>query len=435
MERSLPREAYTVGWVCAIWNELGAARAMLDASHKRPEAIANDGNIYNLGQIKGHNVVIACLPQNKVGIGSAAGVAKRMRLAFPSIRFFLMVGIAGGVPSKDLDIRLGDVVVSVPEGMHPGVVQYDFGKIHPDGIERTGPLRPPPEILLQAVANIRANHLTEDPKFLAYAKVFDEIEKLGGFSRKLVGEDILFKEDYVHVGGATCDGCNRSKAVIRQQRSDKVVVHYGTIASGNWVMRDAKERDRISKELGRVLCFEMEAAGLMDSLPCLVVRGICDYADSHKNKKWQQYAAGMAAAYAKEILTVVPPAAGQQMVRPGVDAINQPPVTNSVPPYPTVSNSIGSGFSASHSAAPNSMAPNFAASNLLGANIVFNMPKSEAPAPVEPKRSRNKRKRHRTNRREVEDTSSDSDSDGWDFDEYNDDYRRETREFRCFRCE
>jgi hypothetical protein len=31
-----------------------------------------------------------------------------------------------------------------------------------------------------------------------------------------------------------------------------------------------------------VLCFDMEAAGLMDSFPCLVVRGICDYADSQK---------------------------------------------------------------------------------------------------------------------------------------------------------
>jgi hypothetical protein len=50
----------------------------------------------------------------------------------------------------------------------------------------------------------------------------------------------------------------------------------------------------------------MEAAGLMDDFPCLVVRGICDYADSHKNKLWQGYAAAMAAAYAKELLSVIP---------------------------------------------------------------------------------------------------------------------------------
>jgi nucleoside phosphorylase len=83
------------------------------------------------------------------------------------------------------------------------------------------------------------------------------------------------------------------------------VVHYGTIASGNRVIKNAIERDRISADLGGVLCFEMEAGGLMNSFPCLVIRGICDYADSHKNKRWQPYAAGTAAAYAKEVLSSI----------------------------------------------------------------------------------------------------------------------------------
>ena len=86
----------------------------------------------------------------------------------------------------------------------------------------------------------------------------------------------------------------------------EVVLYYGIVASGNQVMRDGAERDRVSTELGGVLCFEMEAAGLMNSFPCLVIRGICDYADSHKNKKWQPYAAGTAVACAKEVLSVIP---------------------------------------------------------------------------------------------------------------------------------
>jgi nucleoside phosphorylase len=83
------------------------------------------------------------------------------------------------------------------------------------------------------------------------------------------------------------------------------VTHYGLIASGNQVMRHGQTRDRLARELG-ILCFEMEAAGLMDNFPCLVVRGICDYADSHKNKQWQEYAAATAAAYAKELLSLIP---------------------------------------------------------------------------------------------------------------------------------
>ena len=54
-------------------------------------------------------------------------------------------------------------------------------------------------------------------------------------------------------------------------------------------MKHGRTRDRPAKEYG-ILYFEMEAAGLMDQLPCLVIRGVC-YCDSHKNKQWQGYAA------------------------------------------------------------------------------------------------------------------------------------------------
>ncbi len=85
-------------------------------------------------------------------------------------------------------------------------------------------------------------------------------------------------------------------------------IHYGLIASGNQVIKDAGFRDRLNQDLGRnVLCVEMEAAGLMDGFPCIVIRGICDYADSHKNKEWQEYAAAVAAAFAKELLEYVQP--------------------------------------------------------------------------------------------------------------------------------
>jgi nucleoside phosphorylase len=87
-----------------------------------------------------------------------------------------------------------------------------------------------------------------------------------------------------------------------------VVVHHGTIASGNQVIKDAAVRDKLSAELGGVLCFKIEAAGPINSCPCLVVRGVYNYVGSHKNKRWQFYVAGTAAAYAKEILLVIPPA-------------------------------------------------------------------------------------------------------------------------------
>jgi nucleoside phosphorylase len=65
-------------------------------------------------------------------------------------------------------------------------------------------------------------------------------------------------------------------------------------------------RDQISQEPGGLLCFEMEAAGIMQAFPCLVIRGICDFSDSHKNDIWQPYAAASAAAYTKELLYSIP---------------------------------------------------------------------------------------------------------------------------------
>ncbi|KAI4940762.1 hypothetical protein J4E91_011249 [Alternaria rosae] len=305
MARQLRREDYTVGWVCALPVELAAAQEMLDEEHDTPRYGAHDTNLYTCGRVGEHNVVIACLPEGQTGTNSAAAVAVQMKSTFSSTRFGLMVGIGGGVPSEEADVRLGDVVVSKPHKTHGGVVQYDSGKATPSGFERTGALNTPPTVLLNAVANVRAKHIRGRGRLLEY---LFKLDSLPDFSREAAGSDTLFEAEYDHVGrGATCVKCSAENAVIRETRRHDIAVHYGTIASGNQVMRSAAERDRVSAELGGVLCFEMEAAGLMNSFPCLVVRGICDYADSHKNKRWQPYAAATAAAYAKEVLSAIPP--------------------------------------------------------------------------------------------------------------------------------
>lgn len=87
-----------------------------------------------------------------------------------------------------------------------------------------------------------------------------------------------------------------------KRESEEVVIYYGTIASGNQVMKDSVTRDRISAELGGVLCFKMKKAGLAGAFPSAVIRGIYNYVDSHKNKSWQPYAAATTAAFAKELL-------------------------------------------------------------------------------------------------------------------------------------
>ncbi|GAW25116.1 hypothetical protein SAMD00023353_0104940 [Rosellinia necatrix] len=339
--------AYTVGWICALSTEYVTAQVFLDKKHGRPEHVSkNDANDYTLGEIGGHNVIIAVLPDGEYGTASAARVAKDMIHSFPNIRIGLMVGIGGGAPSQKHDIRLGDIVVSAPRDGKGGVFQYDFGKtIQDQRFETTGFLNQPPAVLRAAVSGLMTEHEIEGHG------IQDAIENILGkyprlrrkFQRPDPSSDRLYQSNVVHsttapsigrralltdapptdnevvltddgaysTGSRSCaETCGNSppNLKIRQPRTEEeaITIHYGLIASANQLMKDALVRDKLAAEKD-VLCFEMEAAGLMNHFPCLVVRGICDYSDSHKNKEWQGYAAMAATAYAKDLLCRIPP--------------------------------------------------------------------------------------------------------------------------------
>ncbi|KAF2238004.1 hypothetical protein EV356DRAFT_573601 [Viridothelium virens] len=306
-KRRLNLGEYTVGWICALPIELAAATEMLDEEHKSPPPDQSDPNLYTLGRIGDHNVVLVCLSAGQIGGSSAAAVAARLKSKFKSFQFGLMVGVGGGVPSDKVDIRLGDVVISHPTGEFGGVVQYDLGKVEKTGqLIRTGSLNAPPQVLLQAVSKLRSNHDRRRSTVSHHLARFSHVET-GKFDRDQAGLDRLFESSYDHNQGATCDDCSIKRLVKRKPRmANETVIHYGTIASGNRVMKDGTTRDKLSTDLKDVLCYEMEAAGLMNFFPCLVIRGICDYSDSHKNKGWQPFAAATAAACAREILSLIP---------------------------------------------------------------------------------------------------------------------------------
>ena len=307
--RTEKHEKYSVGLICALPEELAAATAMLDERHEPLPQNPRDDNNYTLGRMGSHNVVIACLPSGGTGNNSAAAVAKDLLSTFTSIRFGLMVGVGGGAPSKANDIRLGDVVISKPAERFGGVIQYDFGKTMQKGrFERTGTLNRPPAILLSAMSTLQAKHklgraeLSKHlSQMLSKYPILQETSVYPGAQ-----QDQLFQAGYDHqTGHATCGNCDNDRLIPRSKREGNIpAIHYGLIASANRVMRDGETREKLREEYN-VLCFEMEAAGLMDNFPCLVIRGICDYADAHKNKLWQPYAAAVAAAYAKELLCTI----------------------------------------------------------------------------------------------------------------------------------
>ncbi|KAK2938621.1 G-protein beta WD-40 repeat [Fusarium oxysporum f. sp. vasinfectum] len=312
-------DVYTIGWIAALPIERAAATALLHDRHDAPEGFdqhRSDTNSYTWGRISEHNIVIASLPAGVYGTTAAATTASNLIHSLPHIRIGLLVGIGGGIarPDEGQDIRLGDIVVSQPDGTTGGVVQYDLGKAKADGSwERKGSLEKPPSVLLHALASLQAEHE------IGPSKVPDLLQAMleanpgmrrpkTDFTYQGTETDRLFEPQHNHVGGSNCNKCDSAREVGRDQReSSDPEIHYGIIASGNKLIKDAATRDSLFGDMGhQCLCVEMEAAGLMDRFPCLVIRGICDYADSHKNDRWQRYAAATAAAFAVELLEYVP---------------------------------------------------------------------------------------------------------------------------------
>ncbi|KAK9853410.1 hypothetical protein MYU51_006489 [Penicillium brevicompactum] len=306
--KCLSRDAYRVGWICPLEVEQIAAMEMLDEEHQPLPQPSGDTNIYNLGSINNHNVVIAGLP--RAGNCSAATVVTQMRMTFPNLKYGLLVGIGGGVPTKTECgmVRLGHVVVSQPTGIHSGAVQYDHGKAKVGHFERKGFLAPPPTALLNATREVavRRQRLDYDPIWKNLERIHTGRPTLRRFTFPGAANDHLYPSGYTHgQQGTSCEesGCDPRQRIARpidEEDDSFIVVHRGTIASGELVIKDAQRRDDLAQEHG-VLCFEMEAAGALTDFPCMVIRGISDYCDSHKNDQWHGYAAAVAAAYARQL--------------------------------------------------------------------------------------------------------------------------------------
>ena len=307
---------FTIGWIAALKIERAAAEAMLDTKHDEPhdfEQHARDTNAYTWGRMGEHDIVIASLAAGDYGTTPAATTASNLLASLPHIRIGLLVGIGGGIARPGRDIRLGDIVISEPDGHTGGVWQYDLVKAGPGSLERKGFLARPPDILLHSLQALQSKHEQDEsiiPELLQ--DMLKRKPKMAttktnpGYIYQGAEQDLLFDSMYEHVEKHVDCGncCDKDKVVPRDIReSTDPVIHYGVIASGNTLVKDAATRDKIAEDAGQgCICFEMEAAGLMNHFPCLVIRGICDYADSHKNDQWQRYAAATAAAYAKEFL-------------------------------------------------------------------------------------------------------------------------------------
>ena len=303
---TLTHDDYTVAWLCALPIEKAAARNMLDELHNTPPQSEDDKNVYTLGRIRGHNVVLVC--QGDMGTTATTIVATRMQYTFRKLRFGLLVGIAGGVPESGKDIRLGDVVISKGDGKSGGVVAHDRGKSTNAGFESRPFLNGVPEVLRNAFSELESRLIDQDSKIATYlSEAVGKNSRFSTFERPTSLSDDLFASNYPHVDlmDKTCSACLKDHIKKRSPRTEPQI-YFGIVASGNQVIKNTAERARIHTAHPGVLAIEMEAAGLMDVFDCATIRGICDYADSHKNDGWHRYASATAAAAAKEVLEIIP---------------------------------------------------------------------------------------------------------------------------------
>ncbi|KAL4772555.1 hypothetical protein BDW60DRAFT_207169 [Aspergillus nidulans var. acristatus] len=330
------RSDFTIAIICALTLEADAVEALFDEHYDRLGEYygkqPGDTNAYINGRIGNHNVVLCYMPG--IGKESAASVASSLQVSYTGIKLALVVGICGGAPSPPnyQEIFLGDVIIS------DSVIEYDFGRQYPGGFQQKTAVkdmlgRPSQEI--RALLNgLRAENARNE--FQSQIREYLHVLQQRGtkWDRPDI-KDILFDASYLHKhhsdapAGCSCFrsnspdeicemaleedcdslGCDKSQAVRCQKTSENIQpsVYIGPIASADTVMKSGQYRDELVRK-EKVIGFEMEGAGVWDNLPCIIIKGVCDYADSHKSKSWQAYAAATGASAAKAFLKYWMPA-------------------------------------------------------------------------------------------------------------------------------
>ncbi|PLB48419.1 purine and uridine phosphorylase [Aspergillus steynii IBT 23096] len=326
------RDGFEIAIICALPRETNAVLCSMDeiwhdCRHYYGKS-AGDDNSYDFGEIGNHSVVIVTLPN--MGLVKSSSASRSLKMSFSSIKLALLVGMCGAVPFKKdgSEIVLGDVIISET------IVELDYGRQYSDSFRRKNALLDvhgrPNEEILGLLQRWKIPVIFETLR-QGSMRHLNALLQTMNTNYPGVRQDILFQPDYIHkhrgkcmecsdVVGSVCqhaltascsDLCDESKIVPRHRLKEAAAkpdgtipnpnIHIGPIGTGNAVMKSAQHRDQHAHSDG-IIAFEMEGVGVWDKFNCLVIKGVCDYADSHKNKVWQEYAAAVAAAVAKEVL-------------------------------------------------------------------------------------------------------------------------------------
>ncbi|KAK1984156.1 hypothetical protein LZ30DRAFT_652214 [Colletotrichum cereale] len=344
--RSPRNEDFKIAIICTLSVEYDAVELIFDEfwtqdkyPQRRPPA--GFGSI-QAGRIGDNNVILCLLPS--MGKTGAAVAAARILVSYPGLELAILTGICGGVPSPgtDHEILLGDVVIS------NSVVHYDTGRQYPDrfALEETvkDSIGRPSADICAILAFFKTHIGLSDLQSRTFEvleqhqRTSVEVSRLTHYDRPAADEDMLFESSYSHRHrdssgcscgeGSTCLAastssctelqCDVGRQVLRnrlefrrkrQPGEEEVVtgtqesrIHLGRICSSRTQLTSGELRDHIARRHG-LIAFGTIGTGVMPEIPCIIVSGVCDYADGHHgNKVWQHFAAGMAASATRAFL-------------------------------------------------------------------------------------------------------------------------------------
>ncbi|KAI3011329.1 hypothetical protein CBS147352_1920 [Aspergillus niger] len=324
------RASFVIAIICPLSLEAQVAIPLFDTVYDRTVyekygPVRNDPNHYTLGRIGRYDVVLAHM--GGCGKAEASSVASHIKQSYPGIELALLIGICGGVPYRTnvgpaqprRDVFLGDVIVS------GAIIQYDLGKKLPhrfvckDTLESN--LGRASQQIRSFIETLKSRHEELSKEHQKYLQTIRDCKDV---PYPEPNSDILFKPEYKHRSHCQCmSHVSGDESVVDRRRVDSdgiPYIHFGRLASGDTVMCSAKDRDKIAKR-EKVLGFEMEGAGVWDSVPCILIKGVSDYADSHKNDVWQYYAAASAAACMRALLDQTPISPATSSAGPGQDTL------------------------------------------------------------------------------------------------------------------
>lgn len=333
--RPKTRGDFEIAIICALPWEADAIEALVDEhydelghSYSKQQG---DANTYTTGRIGKHYIVLVFMPG--IGKRDAAGVTSSLKISFVGIKLALLVGICGGIPfpsQDETEVILGDIIIN------DSIIEYDFGTQYPHGFQRTSDIRyilgPPERSLRSFLSKLKSRRSRKALE----GRTFEYVQRLQGKNKEYqypgAKHDILFEASYRHkhyltdecictrckstqdpvCEEALTEHCNKvgcqgnsiqRRRLIQTGVPPRPLIHFGTIASADRVMKSGEHRDKMAEGNG-IVGYEMEGAGVWDHLPCIIIKGVAHYADGHKNSGWQDYAAATAASCTKAFLQI-----------------------------------------------------------------------------------------------------------------------------------